>query len=384
MPMNSRMFLSISAVMFLAMLVAYPWLVSSRAMPENDLPYSYRQVLLESSAAVEGKVIVESGSSGAMGIDPGLLSDYFKAPTIIMAVNVSYPLLPKLKNISNFANPGDVLILPLEWTFYMQKDTYSDDFVRLYFSPYMDSTVDYFHGLAALGKFEQIYTKIPLKYVRDRMADLTLSEYLERRTGVQTYGLYMTRYRARQYQASLNSDDHSAFASEMNAGPMAISETLYINGKLRRCDDYLFALPSRERLELSDAFRKNLKYLETMKNRGVQVYFTWPTVVDNEESGCYTKRFLQPGVSLDGYASYIKTNVEAAGFTFLGEYEDSHFPASCFLDTYYHVTQACAVQRTQKLVEALKEHKAPRVHSSHTPSEFLQRVAEKISPWLQK
>jgi len=368
MAMSARSFLIFSLISFLLMLVAYAWLVSARAIPERTMPFFYPQFLLESSKPIRGKVIVESGSNSVHAIDPYQLAEYFQAPTLVTANNAGYPLEPKIFNLAKYLRKGDVVILPLEWNQYVYPDTYPTDFLSRVLDP--DKSIGhYFNNLPTWKKLQFIYTKLPLVDAFNTIW-ANIGESAEPDTDMR---------RVNALAAKLGSGQRRAFGGNLRSGPKDMAAGMTMNsGRLKKCDEYLFA---QQQLlygyKISDTFRRNLPLLKHLQNQGASVYFTWPAVVDHPQSQCYTGEVF-PRESLQRYARDIESLVESEGFRFIGSIDDSRFPADCQLDTYYHLTERCALLRTSKLIDQLKAAGVEPIVSDHTPEDLLQLARARL------
>jgi hypothetical protein len=57
---------------------------------------------------------------------------------------------------------------------------------------------------------------------------------------------------------------------------------------------------------------------------------------------------------LPTYTAKLKQAAAEYGLSYLGEPTDSRFPKECYLDTPYHLNRQCEIQRTERLIAALK------------------------------
>jgi hypothetical protein len=313
--------------------MAYPLLADKYIFIERELPFVYRQLLLESTEEVQGKVIVESGSNSIHAIDPVLMADYFKRPVITIADNGDYPLQLKLHNLNKFAQKGDSLILPLEWNQYYDTAQLKENFV----SALVDENLTleyYYESLPAIEKIWFLYTRFPfyqalLSFTHKRNTLAMLQEDLN----------HLVRFERLQKLASVES-----FGNSTRNGPEPKIQAP-IN---KTCESYLF----HGGFEISPVFKANLLLLQTLQKKGVNIYFTWPAVVDHHSSACYAG--LEHIAKIKKYAQEIKALVAAAGFKFIGGFQQSHFTEGCFLNTHYHLKRECAIKRTEQLIENFK------------------------------
>jgi len=365
--MSARNFLLLSLIGFLLMLAGYAWLISAKVVPERAVSFFYQQFLLESSKPVRGKVIVESGSNSVHAIDPYQLAEYFQAPVLVIANRAGFPLEPKIFNLVKYVKKGDVVILPLEWNQYVYPDTYPSDFVSGVIDP--DKAFrHFFNNLPAWEKLRFIYTKLPLADALE-VVWANIGKSVTSKDDIR---------RLNALAARLNAGGRKSFGASLRPGPEDISMGMKLNKtRLKKCDEYVFAQQQIHGYEISGTFRRSLSLLKHLQQRGASVYFTWPAVVDHPQSQCYTGEVF-PRESLEQYARDIESLVVSEGFQFIGSFDDSRFPADCLLDTYYHLTERCALLRTSKLVDQLQAVGVEPIMSDHTPEDLLQLARARL------
>ncbi|MEM6582667.1 MAG: hypothetical protein AAF699_15415 [Pseudomonadota bacterium] len=334
MRLGPKTFLASSVVTLLVLLLGYVFWVDRLVIPEPGIPGAYGQLLLESGAELQGKVVVESGSNSQYGIDPLVLSDYFRAPVLIVAVNANFPLRLKIQNLRHYLLPGDVLILPLEWNMYIDDHVLTDDFIDVITADQLNASY-YYHNLPSLQRIRFILQQLPLQAVAGTTFKSKAEEVLTRDV--------LTRLgRYRDYTRHAN-------AAAFGAAP---SRKAPAAGAPQGCNGYILGHQIfRTGFVISDEFRAALKSLRVLRERGVRVVFTWPSVADSEGSRCYGNGSL--GKEISQYADDIRAIVKEAGYPMIGTVNDARFPARCFADTHYHLTGDCAIERTEQLVAEL-------------------------------
>lgn len=359
--MTANRFLIISLVSFLATLGVYAVLVDRYVIIEREVPAVYGQYLLESVSELSGKVIIDSGSNSRHAIDPYLLAAYFDAPIISVADRASYPLRPKILNLNRFTKPGDIIILPLELNKYVADEAYSEKFVK--------GTADrdlhlefYFNSMPILEKLKFIFQRYPVSEVWSGLR-------INRDTGILAREDIQRLYEFEKY---LNSDSATAFGLHPRDGP----EEANLKSQKLSCDEYIFEQQLQRGFIISDTFKDNLKLLKTVMNRGVAVYFVWPAVVDQYKSQCYMDSDIMS--KAEPYLAEIKSLIEQHGIVFLGDFRDSRFPSSCFLNTYYHLRWSCAQDRTKNLIETLEARQVGSVGSALGQSDIIDKVQTAI------
>ncbi|MDX1734644.1 MAG: hypothetical protein R3228_09755 [Halioglobus sp.] len=312
-------------------------LVSERVLVAREVPFPYDHFLLEASGPVEGKVVIDAGSNAVHGIDAAAVSRYFNAPVVIAADVAGYPLRKKIFRLMDNLRAGDTLLLPLEWDFYSSGEVLSENFVTRVANE-QRQLAHYVAELPFLEKMRFVLLEYPVKHVfeavwANRTADPGNRSELDR---------------LRRYETRFGRNDNSSYGGALRDGPEKMD---FIAAWAGSCDRYLFIRKDELRMAVSEGFLEGLALLERLRDRGVAIYFTWPAVVDSEKSTCYSNPRITGG--LPAYARQIRSAVEASGFQMLGDYRDSHLPADCFLNTYYHVRWSCSHRRTEALLGAL-------------------------------
>jgi len=340
--MSAKNFMITSFFSLVVILLVYAIVVDKMVILERNIPYSYKQFALQSLSEIQGKVIISAGSNAIHGIDSAKLSQYFNSPVFTYADNADYPLRAKILSIEKHTNKGDVVLLPLEWLHYSAKqglaenyvDALADEELRLEF---------YFNNLPALEKLKFIFTQYPLS---DVISGLKIQR---NKIAMLKSDLKQLNYFTRVVQ----SGEIQMLGNSLRNGP----EQIVKFPTNKTCDSYLFS----GGFKVSRVFKDNLSLLKKLTRKGVAIYFTWPAVVDYKKSNCYQQNTIN---NVNKYATEIKELVENKGYQFIGNYQQSHFPAHCFLNTYYHIKRECAILRTNKLIEALKFSNIKKIHNT--------------------
>jgi hypothetical protein len=358
---NKFIFYSISG--FISILITYVLLVDQLVFLKREIPYVYRQFLLESSRSIKGKVIIESGSNSIHGIDPILLSRYFKTPAITIADNGDYPLRLKIFNLEKFAQPGDIIILPLEWNQYYYEKNLPENFVTALADEELKLAY-YYNNLPLQEKLRFTLTQFPVYEV--------IKSFKHKRDREQMLQADLNRLNKFTKKLQLNSIE--SFGNSSRNGP----EQRIIPPIHKTCQKYLF----HQEMIISDVFKRNLQLLTKLRNKGIDIYFTWPTVVDHEKDRCFAdSSFLE---KVQKYAYDIKTMVNKEGFQFIGDFQQNLFPSSCFLNTHYHLKQKCAIIRTKQLLKDINLLNIERLNQYVTSDTIAQRLKLGIDKQRQK
>ncbi len=353
-----------SAVLMLTLLVlGYVYLVDRFVLIERAVPFDYKHFLLQASADIDGKVVIDSGSNGSHGLNAIALSDYFDAPVVIASDVGSYPLRKKIFRLSATLNKGDVLILPLEWDYYSRPEYLSARFVEGVANKNLQ-LAHYINDLSWAEKLRFILTEYPFRNVFE-------SIFILRQNDPQNI---WPKRRLDKFEQRLFLGNNQSFGGTERDGPEDMN---FIAAFAKSCDDYLFERDGRVLLQVSETFRENVELLRTLAERGVLVYLTWPAVVDGPQSRCYSEPLISQ--QLERYVSAIRAVVDDAGLQMLGDFRDNHFPVQCFLNTYYHVRWTCASLRTGVLIASLKAANVGSLKTGYDLGNFQAEVVKALN-----
>jgi hypothetical protein len=317
--------------------VSYAVIVDRLVIPKDALPYPYKQFLLEATSSIAGKVVIDSGSNGLHSFDTQILSEYFRAPVIVLSDVAENLLRYKIYNLANYLTRGDILILPLEWSHYRSNNEISQRFAENVILN-EHAYAYYINNLPLLDRWEFVLQKLPIYVVVKFFTDQFTVDRSED-----------DLVRLLRFENVLRSSDNTSFGGQIRDGP---ERNIFLDSS---CDDLLFGKWKADSIrKIHKAFLGDLDLLEKLVKQGVTVYFAWPTVVDSQKSVCYESPEIREG--LQQFSESIVESVESQGFQFIGVPEDSHFESNCFLDSPYHIRYSCAISRTHSFVESLRKH----------------------------
>jgi len=244
---------------------AYTLTVDS-LIQDTKIPASYKWFLLKD---VPGpRIIIESGSNSHHAIDTDALGAALGMTAINIADNGGYALEDKITRLETYARPGDVVVLPLEWTFY-HREKLTDNYVDTLFT----SNRDYYRAMPALKRVKRALSLPPEKIIeqisgkKDRAA-------LETESPAQA--LFIS--------ALTQSTGHQSRRDSTGPG-LGVAE--------QSCDDYILGKATQRRnLTLGANIKPALKRLKALKARGVDIHFAWPVLAGD---GCMSDQAYVTG-----------------------------------------------------------------------------------------
>ncbi|CAH1660375.1 MULTISPECIES: hypothetical protein [unclassified Chelatococcus] len=314
-------FLMAGVVTFVVLAVA-SFLVFDRllVLPARDPPLSVRQVLFEQTTGP--RIIIDAGSNAYVGLDPEILERRFGHQTVLLADHAGYPLDMKLSRLEKYLHQGDVLILPLEWNYYVghfSDRTFTDNVftaLKHYYRalPFWERARFFFTGM----KFSSVF-----KYVRS----LVLGEVARP----------SSRAIVSEWYAQLK---HSPFGAALNDGPVPRYVGFF---------DCRSMLLFGEKNGAPDLERLADRLAAIARARQVKIALTWPVVIGKDCYDAYERDF-RPAENA------LRAAMGRVGIPILGNPRDYYFADERYmLDTYYHPIAEGARIRTRRLAEQVAE-----------------------------
>jgi len=295
-------------------------LTVDRLIERSAVPTTYKWFLLKEIPGP--RIIFESGSNSHHAIDTDAVGEALGRTAINVADNGGYALEDKLTRLETYTRPGDVVVLPLEWTFY-HREKLTDDYVDTLF----DSNRDYYKSMP-LDKRIQRALSLPPATVISKLRD-------RRPTQIQS-----NESPAQELFVSALTQPTGHQSRSTSSGPGAgVAE--------QSCDDYILGkVQIRENLKLSKNMKPALARLKKLKARGVNIHFAWPVLAGE---GCLTAPAY-----VEGFRAEIEAAVNGAGFEFFGTPGQSLYGQAYQDDSPYHIITEATDIHTQKMIRFLK------------------------------
>ena len=305
---KSRQFSVFFAIGFTILVGLYAWLFKTTIVtPDPVVPHSYKHFLLE---YVEGpRIIVESGSNGYHSIDGQLMESLTGYPTIILSDYAAASLSDKIERLYTYAHPGDIIIMPLEWGYYI-----SDDLSWLHLRTSIDDTNFYYHSLPLISQLKRAF-ETPWSIVCN-----------------QCYG---ASWDEDDFFGQMDRIDNFLKKNLRNApcGGAGNTEWQRKSAKESNCDDYIFSKFTEARPDLSNDFKDSMGKLSRLqRDKGVRVIIIPPVVVGYD---CYQRGGEKLAQLFPQAEEVFKEN----HLDYLEDYERYVFGGDHFLNTHYHIDE---------------------------------------------
>lgn len=299
-------------------LAAYTVVVES-LVQTSAIPATYKWFLLENVPSP--RVIFESGSNSHHAIDTDTLGEALGMTAINIADNGGFALEDKITRLETYTRPGDVVVLPLEWTFY-HREKLTDNYVETLFN----INRDYYRSMPVTKRVQRALSLPPEKVI---------TEISNHRSNTNSD----IESPAKELFVSALTQSTGHQSKEKSSGPGAgVAE--------QSCDDYVLGKePQRQNLMLGKNIKPALRRLQRLKSRGVDIHFAWPALAGE---GCLTA-----SAYVKGFRQEIETTVNKAGFEFLGTPSQSLYGQAFRDDTPYHIIKEATDVHTQKMINFL-------------------------------
>ena len=333
--MKARTYLILIPAVVLLLLTAYVIFVEYATGQANKVPWRFQQFLLEST--VGPKIVVVGSSNTKLSLDTEGLESYFRVPVLNLSDIAGIAVEPKLKVIEPYLFSGDTLILPVIYWDYGINEVLADTYLFI-----------------SYGDGDRYYKTYPFEQrlgmlLGDLHASELLSVMFRRRFGEGLQKTYDDRIEI--FQERLQGPFWERRGSSL-LGATEDPNSIQAHTDGETCDEYIFRHLPESNWKIGKQFTGVLKILNRIRDKGVTVIFTYPVTVDYDDSGCYESELGQHGLE---FMAEMENDLRSQGFYFVGDPLAINYSSDLFLNTYYHPVASAALDRSQRLLEALVE-----------------------------
>lgn len=250
------------------------------------------------------KIVFVSGSNTLFGINTKEIEDALNIPTLNFGLHAGYaPII--LYEAEKIINENDIVILPLEATFYVkahQKD-YITDFIASYI----------------------------ISYNKDLYKTLSLSNKI--------YCIKYLFYKYNTEKKHHGIDETSLYSINCwnQNGDVVCKRDFLPATKDKTCE----SISTQDLEVLNDKNSYINQFLNKMKERNVKVYFMAPNIIDSDGA--------------EDLAEKLTKAFDKLGVEYLGSPKDSIYPKTNFYDTMYHLNTYGMEYRTKQIIQYLKD-----------------------------
>ena len=289
--------------------------ISGIILVRNDIDYNYFAAIADKHKYAQSikkpKIILAGGSSLAFGIASDSIEKKLNRPVVNLGLYVGFGLDFILKETLSEVKKGDLVIFSVEYYLKKNEEEYSKQMAAFAYPPayeYVGYTgwLDSFEKKAA---FFSRYTRNIIFYpnrIKSPKIDDKVSDYF--RKGFSQKGDLL---------------------SHLNNSP------------IRPLKD----LAGLKKLDYSSEIQAINQFIKDVRAKQGEVYWYYPC---NSQTG-----YDMNEEPLKFYEKQIQKNINCLKINTL---KDGIYPDDCFYDTHFHLFGNCRIERTQKLIDTLKNH----------------------------
>ncbi|MEB3826133.1 hypothetical protein [Phormidium sp. CCY1219] len=266
------------------------------------------------------KLIVVAGSNALYGISCEAVAAQTGVPCVNAATHGTLGTDYIFRKARSLAKPTDIVLLPLEYHFYKQRDTLNNVFIDYVVA----SNPSY---LLSLNPFQQIRFVLGTSFPRLLNGMINKTIYYLNSEPRENTNLFLNEYGdiKKNKEANITSNLIHIVAEE---------KPMELQGYLRS----------------TSGMKSIRKFVEWARENQIQVIATWPNTIGFD--------VYQEAKSQEYFQS-IKDFYQEIGVPVLGEPEDFMYDKSMFYDTSYHLHDRGTRHRTRQTIDLLLPYLAP-------------------------
>lgn len=261
------------------------------------------------------RILIDSGSNSFHAIDASLIEKNLNILTLNFADDGGILLRNKLAVFEKYATKNDIIILPLEYTYYVYDMDLSYEVDKLF-----NRFSFQFENMNFLDQISSILNTNLLYFIK----------------GYIKYNFYY--------------DFDLSFIHRFNTGFRGDKEFKkhFMIDKPKTCDEYIFK--NVKDLKITNNFKKNLAYMKQISQKtGAKIIITFPAV---SSQNCYLG-YLKD--KFDIFYQELKDLLKSHKIDLISTPQKSRFDEKYFDDSYYHINNEAKQIRTLNLIDDLKE-----------------------------
>lgn len=296
--------------------------------------------LLEKIDAPE-RIIIISGSNSLFGFDSTVIEKGTGIPTFNFGLHASLDISYLEKIAKKITKQGDIIIAPLEYSFYLRENRYSDWFIN----NMLGWGSDYISDLSFIDKLK-FFSHTEAKRVFEGLlatprvvmaSDYDVNRFIPR-----------GEYRGYSYKSvKTNGDIITPDGSTKYVMDL-------VNGKADKSNILNYQSDKKpQRYSISQI----QKLKKTIESKGGRLIIIWPVSME-------TKFFNANNELSTSFIHLISTEMSNSGINVYCDPYEFNIHHSYFFDTYYHLNNKGEVLRSKKVMECLKREKLVPIHGS--------------------
>lgn len=281
----------------------------------NDIDENYFAAIADKHKYAQSiqkpKIILAGGSNLAFGIASDSIEKILKRPVVNLGLYVGFGLDFILNETLSEVKKGDLVVLSIEYYLKKSGDDYSKQMGVFAYSPAY-KYVGYTNWLDVLEKKVAFFSR----YSRNLI-------------------FFPNRIKTPQINDKISDYFRKGFSQK---GDLLAHLN---NPPIRPLND----LAEIKKINYSAEIIAINQFIQEVKAKGGKVCWYFP---------CYTQTgYDMNKESLNYYEKQVNQKINCSKINSLA---DGIYPDDCFYDTHFHLFGTCRIERTQKLIETLKNH----------------------------
>ena len=323
-----RLFVAGAIALLLLQFLLFFALLGAPSEQERYLDEWWQKKEAYAHAQTGKKILLISGSNTLFGVKAELMEESLGMPVVNLGTHAGLKFY-NLRRGAKCLEPGDTVIIPLEYPYYdWPKHGYDTEYLA-YVTAY---DPDYFNAGSLVDKLAFIYQWHPGDICREAVK--IIFPPTPRENG------YSSKY------LNKNGDMLNNKAANGKSGA-------YLQNRMKDTVFDAYPVPSEEaKAQLS-------WFVDFCRERQVTLYAAWPSYLYRD------KDFH--GKDLEGIRN-IEAFYREKGVEILGNYTDTLYDADMFYDTLYHLNDIGQAKHTEYLIELLKAHGVAGAEDSKIPA----------------
>ncbi|WP_336281092.1 hypothetical protein [Cronobacter dublinensis] len=285
------------------------------------------------------RIIIISGSNSLMGFDSSVIEKGTGIPTFNFGLHASLDMNYLSKIANGITRPGDIFIAPLEYSFYLRENRYSDWFIN----NMLGWGSDYLSGLGFIDKL-MFFTHTEAKRVFEGLF-ATPRKVMASEHDIKRF-IPNGEYRGYSYKSIKQNGDITTPDSSTNY----VIDLVSSNGQVSNMLSY-----QSDKSPQDYSISQIVELKKTIESKGGKLIIIWPVSIES-------KLFNKNNESSTRFINSIKSKMMESGIKVHCNPYEFNIPHGYFFDTYYHLNREGEKIRSAAVMNCLKREKLLPIH----------------------
>lgn len=307
------------------LIVATTYILLPLVEPWIKNVYVIKEHIAKQENKEEKRIIVVGGSSTLFGFNGEIIEKNTKSKFLNLGTHAGLPINYHLDKVLKIAKEGDIIFLPLEFSYYYRTTPYWDSWYiqnMLFWDP------NYSQYITKEGIIFSMLTTKPTSLTK------AIAKFLKKQETTPIAKWEQKEVAPNMY-SFLNLDKYGDFC--FNLKNSFLENPQYIE----------------KNQEVSDFFIDEfLKARAILRERGVDILLIYPPTIKNPNFNLDDKNVIKK-------IDHLKRELKKHNIEILGNPRDYHFDRDLFLDTAYHLNCEGAKKRSLNFLKLLDSPRLP-------------------------